>query len=70
MVYVKYMKKIHLADSSKVMAVRLISASSAQETFHSYFLDMLLDMVYIEFMRIFNLADYNEVIAVRLISAY
>ena len=59
MVYVEFMKKFHLADSDEVMAVRLISASSAEKTFHSYFLDML----FIEFMKNFHLADASEVIA-------
>ena len=50
---------------TKLIAVRLLSASSAQKTFDSYF----LDMVYVEFMKNFNLAGKNGVIAVRLISA-
>ena len=31
MVYVEFMKNIHLTDSNEVMVVRLISAYSAQE---------------------------------------
>ena len=58
MVYAEFMKKFHLADSNEVMAVRLISASSATKTFHSYF----LDMVYVEIMKNFHLADSSEVI--------
>ena len=48
------------------MAVRLISASSAQKTFDWY----LLDMVYVEFMKNFHLADSKDLMAVRLTSVY
>ena len=66
MVYVDFMKNFYLAHSKKLMAVRLISASSAQETFDWYF----LDMVYVELTKNFHLADSNEVMPVRLTSAY
>ena len=49
MMYVELMKNILLADSSKLMAVRLISASWAQKTYESYFLDMM----YVVFMKNF-----------------
>ena len=45
MIYVEFMKNFLLADSSELMAVRLISASWSPKTFDSYFLDMM----YIEF---------------------
>ena len=64
------MKIFSLADSSELMAVRLISALSlfrllSPKTFDSYFLDMM----YVEFMKNFLLADSSELMAVRLISA-
>ena len=62
MVYSELMK--NLADSNELMAFRLVSASSAQQTFHSYF----LDMVYVEFTKNFHLTDSSEVICFRLIS--
>ena len=65
MIYVEFMKNVLLADSSEVIAVRLNSASRAQKTFDSYF----LDMTYVEFMKNFLLADSSELMAVRLISA-
>ena len=65
MMYVQFMKNFLLADSSKLMAVRLISASSAQKSFDSYFLDMM----YVQFMKNFVLADSSELMSVRLISA-
>ena len=63
--YVDLMKNFLLADSSELMAVRLISASRDQKTFDSYF----LDMIYVVFMKNFLLADSSELMAVRLISA-
>ena len=63
--YVGFMKNFLLADSSELMAVRLISASSAKKTFDFYFLDVM----YIEFMKNYLLADSSELMAVRLISA-
>ena len=66
MVYVDFMKNCYLAHSKKLMAVRLVSASSAQKTFDWYF----LDMVYVEFRKNFYFAHSKDVIAVRLISAY
>ena len=59
MVYIEFVKNFHLADLNEVMAVRLISASSAQKTFDSYF----LETVYVKFMKNFHLADSNEVMA-------
>ena len=65
MMYVELMKHFILADSSELLAVRLISASSAQKTFDSYFLDMM----YVDFMKNFHLPDSSELMAVKLISA-
>ena len=65
MMYVVFMKNFLLADSSDLMALRFISASSAKKTFDSYF----LDMIYVEFMKNFLLADSREMMAVRLNSA-
>ena len=47
--YVEFMKNFLLADSSGVLAVRLILASWAQKRSDSYFVDMM----YVEFMKIF-----------------
>ena len=55
MMYVEFMNNFSLADSSELMAARLISASWAWKRFHSYFLDMM----YVEFMKNFPLADSN-----------
>ena len=49
MMYVEFIKKFFLADSSELMGVRVISASWAQKTFDCYFLDML----YVAFIKIF-----------------
>ena len=65
MMHNEFMKNFLLANSSDLMAVRFISASSAKKTFDSYF----LDMIYVEFMKNFLLADSSELMAVRLISA-
>ena len=71
MVYIEFMKNILHADSCKLMAVRLTSASWAHfallttRTFDSYFLDMM----YVEFMINFLLADSSKLMAIRLISA-
>ena len=65
MFYVKFMKNFCPADSKKLIAVRLTSASW-DKNICSYF----LDKVYVEFMKYFNLADSNEDMAVRLISVY
>ena len=65
MMYVEFMKNFLLADFSKLMAVRVISASWGPKTFDSYFLDMM----YVEFMKNFLLADLSELLAVRLILA-
>ena len=58
-------EKFFLADSSELMGVRVISASWAQKTFDSHFLDMM----YIEFIKNFFLADSSELMGVRVISA-
>ena len=69
--YVEFMKNFLLAVSSKLMAVRLISASRAHctlltpRTCESYFPDMM----YVEFMKNFLFADSCKYIAVGLISA-
>ena len=63
MIYVEFMKNFLLADSSELMAVRVISASWGPKTFDSYFLDMM----YVEFMKNFLLADSSELLAARLI---
>ena len=54
-----------LADSSELMAVKLILASWAQKTSDSYFVDMM----YVEFMKNFLLADSSDLMAVRFILA-
>ena len=63
--YVEFVKHFSLADSSQLMAVRLISASWAQKrlTATSY------TMVYVEFMKNIHLVDSNEVMVVTLILA-
>ena len=63
MMYVEFIKNFPPADSSELMAVSLISASWAQKTYGSYFLDMM----YVEFMKNFLLAVSSELMAVRLI---
>ena len=65
MMYVEFITNFPIADSSELMAFRLISASWAQKRFDSYFLDMM----YVEFMKNFLLADSSELLAVRLIAA-
>ena len=55
MMYVEFMNNFSLADSSELMAARLISASWARKRFDSYFLDMM----YVEFMKNFPYADSN-----------
>ena len=64
MMYVELMKNYLLADSSELMAVRLILASWAK---NKWFL--LCDMMYVEFMTNVLLADSSVVLAVRLILA-
>ena len=63
--YVEFMKNFLLADSSELMAVRLIFASWAQKKSDSYFVEMM----YVEFMRNFLLVDSSGVLAGRLILA-
>ena len=64
MMYVELMKNFLLADSSELIAVRLISALSSK-TSVSYF----LDMIYVVFMKNFLLSDSSELVVVRLTSA-
>ena len=68
MMYVEFMKNFLLADSSELMAVRLISCLLSPKTFPT-FLDMIstktfdsyfLDMMYVEFMKNFLLVDSSE----------
>ena len=59
MMYVEFMKNVVLADSSELMAVRLIYASLAPKTSDSYFVDMM----YVELMKNFLLAESSELIA-------
>ena len=63
--YVEFMKNFSLADSSELIAVRVISASWTQKGLISYFLDMM----YVEFMKNSLLADSSKLMAVRVISA-
>ena len=65
MMYVEFMKNSLLADSSELMAVRVISAILSPKTFDSYF----LEMIYVEFMKNSLLADSSELMAVRVILA-
>ena len=64
MMHVEFMKNFLVADSSELMAVRLIFGLLSPITFDSYFLDMM----YVEFMKNFLLADSSELMAVRVIS--
>ena len=66
MMHVAFMKNF-LADSSKHITVRLISASSEQKRFNPLFIHD--DIMYVEFMKNFLLADSSKLMAVRLISA-
>ena len=63
--YVEFIKNFTVADSTQLVAVRLILVSWAPKTFDSCFLDMM----YVEFMKNFLLADSSELLVVRLISA-
>ena len=65
MMYVEFMKNFLFADSSGVLAVRLIFGILSPKTSDSYFVDMR----YVEFMKNFLLADASELMAVRLILA-
>ena len=60
MMYVEFMKNSLLADSSELMAVRLILASWAKKKSGSY---LMVDMMYVEFMKNFLLADSSELMA-------
>ena len=64
MMYVEFMINYLLADSSELIAVRLIWASLSPKTSDSY----LLDMMYVEFMKNFLLADSSQLMAVTLVS--
>ena len=65
MMYVELMKNSYLADSSELMAVRVISASWPK-TFDSHFRDMM----YVGFMKNFLLPDSSELLAIRLVLTY
>ena len=65
MMYVEFIKNFLFADSSELMAVRVIFGLLSPKTFDSYFLDMM----YVEFMKNFLVADPSELLAVRLILA-
>ena len=65
MKYVEFMKNVLLADSSELIAVRVISASRAKKTLDSY----ILDMMYVDFMKNFLLADSSELMAFRVFAA-
>ena len=65
MMYVELMKNSYLADSSELMAVRVISVSWAQKRLIPTFRDMM----YVELMKNSYLADSSELMAVRVISA-
>ena len=64
MMYVEFMKNFLLPNSSELMAVRFILASSNKKRLISYFLDMM----FVGFKNDFLLADSSRVMAVRLIS--
>ena len=61
MMHVELMKNFLLADSSELLAVRLILASSAKKRLDSYFLDKM----YVQFMKNFLFTDSSELMAVR-----
>ena len=63
MMYVEFEKNFLPADSSDLLAFRLILASWTQKTFDSYFLDMM----YVEFMKNFLLSDSRKLLGVILI---
>ena len=65
MMYVDFMKNFLLADSREMMAVRLILASWAKNTFDSNFLHIM----YVEFMKNFFPPIRPGMMAVRLILA-
>ena len=65
MMYVEFMKNFLNADSSELIAVKVISGLLRTKTFESHFLDMMC----VEFMKNFPLADSYKVMAVRLILA-
>ena len=63
MMYVEFMKTSYPADSSELMAFRVISVSGAQKR-----LIPTLWMMYVKFMKNLPLADSSELMAVRVIS--
>ena len=65
MMYVEIIENFFLADSSEQSRVRAVSASLAQKTFDSHFLDMM----YVELIKNFFLADSSEQSGVRVVSA-
>ena len=64
MMYVEFMKNFLLADSSELMAVRLILAYLSPKTSDSY----IVDMMYV--MKNFLLGDLSVLMAVRHILAF
>ena len=56
MVYVEFMKNIHIADSNEVTALSLISAYSPQKRLISYFIDIM----YVVFMKNFYHTDWKK----------
>ena len=66
MMYVELMKNSYLADSSELMAVRVISVSLSPKTFDSHFRDMM----YLGLMKNFRLSDSSELLAIRLVLTY
>ena len=66
MMYVEFMKNFLLADSSKHMAVGLISASSEQKRFNPLFRHD--DIMYVEFMKnfLFPIQSINQSITLYL----
>ena len=60
MMYVEFMKNYLLADSTGVLAVKLILASWAQKQVIPTLKNSLLEMMYVEFMKNSLLADSSE----------
>ena len=65
MMYVEFMKNFLLPNSSELMAVRFILASSAKKRLISYFLDMM----FVGFKNDFLLPHSSELMAFRFILA-
>ena len=66
MMYVEFMKNSYRADSSELMAFRVISVILSPKTFDSYFQDMM----YVGLMEYFRLSDSSELLAIRLVLTY